>query len=53
MTLLRAMDPTYSTDADILRAFYPTETVKLSPANKARLHGDAEAEIPARSPTTT
>ncbi len=29
MTLLRAMDPTYSTDADILRAFYPTETVKV------------------------
>jgi DNA-directed RNA polymerase subunit beta len=29
MTLLRAMDPTYSTDADIIRAFYPTETVKV------------------------
>ena len=29
MTLLRAMDPAYSTDADILRAFYPTETVKI------------------------
>ena len=25
MTLLRAMDPAYSTDADILQAFYPTE----------------------------
>src|SRR5689334_4281519 len=28
MTLLRAMDPAYSSDADILRAFYPTETIK-------------------------
>ncbi|HEY7152356.1 MAG TPA: DNA-directed RNA polymerase subunit beta [Gemmataceae bacterium] len=28
MTLLRAMDPAYSSDADIIRAFYPTETVK-------------------------
>src|SRR3954463_16618439 len=25
MTLLRAMDPAYTTDADIIRAFYPTE----------------------------
>ncbi|HEY7307754.1 MAG TPA: DNA-directed RNA polymerase subunit beta [Gemmataceae bacterium] len=30
MTLLRAMDPAYSTDADIIRAFYPTETVKTN-----------------------
>ncbi len=30
MTLLRAMDPAYSSDADILRAFYPTETVKVN-----------------------
>jgi DNA-directed RNA polymerase subunit beta len=37
MTLLRAMDPAYSTEADILKAFYPTEVVKLTPANKARL----------------
>src|SRR5438046_7307444 len=29
MTLLRAMDPEYSTDAAILKAFYPTEAVKL------------------------
>src|SRR6266850_1820962 len=34
MTLLRAMDPIYSTDADIIKAFYQTETVKVS-ANKA------------------
>jgi DNA-directed RNA polymerase subunit beta len=39
MTLLRAMDPTYSTDADILRAFYPTEAVKVTPANRQRLEG--------------
>src|ERR1051325_7848688 len=30
MTLLRAMDPAYSTDGDIMRAFYPTETVKVN-----------------------
>src|SRR5258708_21041883 len=32
-TLLRAMDPTYSSYADIIQAFYPTETVKTTPAN--------------------
>jgi DNA-directed RNA polymerase subunit beta len=30
MTLLRAMDPAYSTDADIIRAFYPTETIAVN-----------------------
>lgn len=39
MTLLRAMDPTYSTDADIMRAFYPTEVVKTTPANRDKLEG--------------
>jgi DNA-directed RNA polymerase subunit beta len=39
MTLLRAMDPAYSTDADILRAFYPTEAVKMTPDAKTRLKG--------------
>src|SRR5262249_37301582 len=39
MTLLRAMDPAYSTDEAILKAFYPTETVKLTPANRARIEG--------------
>ena len=29
MTLLRAMDPRFSEDADILRAFYPAEKLKL------------------------
>ncbi|MCS7465934.1 DNA-directed RNA polymerase subunit beta [Stieleria sp. ICT_E10.1] len=34
-TLLRAMDPKYSTDADILQAFYPTRTEKLSSVKSA------------------
>ncbi len=29
-TLLRAMDPKYSTDADLLAAFYETKTIKIS-----------------------
>src|SRR5437667_12491402 len=37
MTLLRAMDPIYSTDADILRAFLPSEMVKITPANRDKL----------------
>src|ERR1700726_1827745 len=37
MTLLRAMDPVYSTDAEILSAFYPTEDVKINPANREKL----------------
>src|SRR5438477_6750038 len=39
MTLLRAMDPIYSTDADIIRAFYPTEEIKLTPANREKIVG--------------
>src|ERR1700676_4981398 len=39
MTLLRAMDPAYSSDADILRAFYPTESVQLDPADREGLTG--------------
>src|SRR5438132_1457335 len=41
MTLLRAMDPAYSSDADIIRAFYPTEGVKTTPANRAKIEGAA------------
>jgi len=37
MTLLRAMDPNYSTDADIIKEFHETESVKLNAAGKARL----------------
>src|SRR5438067_3841969 len=44
MTLLRAMDPKYSTDADIFKAFYPTETVKVNPANRGKLEGAIAAD---------
>src|SRR6516164_11183559 len=37
MTLLRAMDAAYTSDADIMRAFYPTEEVKITPASRDRL----------------
>jgi DNA-directed RNA polymerase subunit beta len=39
LTLLRAMDPAYSSTGDILRAFYPTEEVRCTPANRTRLEG--------------
>jgi DNA-directed RNA polymerase subunit beta len=39
MTLLRAMDPAYSTEADILRAFYPTEVVPVNADARVRLKG--------------
>src|SRR4051794_25989756 len=41
MTLLRAMDQAYSTDADIIRAFYghAVEEVALTPENRDRLRG--------------
>src|SRR5205807_1674062 len=39
MTLLRAMDSVYSTDADILKAFYPIEEVKVTTANREKLVG--------------
>ncbi len=39
MTLLRAMDPSYSDDADIMRAFYPTEFVKVNKDARAKLVG--------------
>jgi len=34
MTLLRAMDPQYSTDEAIMRAFYPVEEMELTAANR-------------------
>src|SRR5205814_2152557 len=37
MTLLRAMDPAFSTDADILKAFYPVEEIKVTPGQPANL----------------
>src|SRR5947209_1073909 len=39
MTLLRAMDAVYSTDEDILKAFYPTQNVSLTPAHREQLEG--------------
>src|SRR5262249_26290779 len=39
MTLLRAMDHAYSTDEDILKAFYPTQSINLTPANRPQLEG--------------
>src|SRR5919106_858551 len=39
MTLLRAMDPAYTSDEAIILAFYPTETVKVNPANRAKIEG--------------
>src|SRR5262245_59938564 len=47
MTLLRAMDESYSSTADILRQFFEPETVKLKGMDKVRLYGDPEKEIPA------
>src|SRR5262245_66479231 len=37
ITLLRAMDPAFSSDADILKAFYPVEELKTTPANRHNL----------------
>src|SRR5260370_964542 len=39
MTLLRAMDPAYTSDEKILEAFYETKSVPLSPDNRERLKG--------------
>jgi len=39
MTLLRAMDPNYSTYAALLRLFYPTHSIKLSGTSAADLLG--------------
>src|SRR5438477_4586168 len=39
MTLLRAMDPAYTSDENILRAFYPIQEVSLTPAHRETLEG--------------
>ena len=44
MTLLRAMSPDYSTNADIIRAFLQSESVKVSPANREKLEGKLLAD---------
>ena len=46
VTLLRAMEPMYSTSAGIIREFYEPETVKITPAAHDKLFGDPEKEIP-------
>jgi DNA-directed RNA polymerase subunit beta len=47
MTLLRAMDPAYSSSAAIIRQFYEAETVKLKSVEaRHRLVGDPEKEVP-------
>src|SRR2546421_8595172 len=45
LTLLRAMDPAYSSTANILKEFYQVEKVKLTDKARAKLVGDAEANI--------
>src|SRR6266581_3978462 len=37
VTLLRAMDPAYSSDADIIRAFYPTEVITTTKDHRAKI----------------
>src|SRR5262245_52386876 len=39
MTLLRAMDSAYSSDEDILKAFYPTQVLTCTPAHKDQFLG--------------
>src|SRR6267142_3111378 len=39
MTLLRAMDPVYSTDEDIIKAFYQTQTITCTPAHREQIEG--------------
>src|SRR2546425_12767949 len=39
MTLLRAMDPGYTTDADIIKAFYPTEVVTTTKEHRETIKG--------------
>ncbi len=41
MTLLRAMDPAYSENSAILKAFYPTyiQSIKVNPENREKIEG--------------
>ncbi len=45
MTLLRAMDPAYSTDADIIQAFYSDETTSSRSRSKAEPRKRSRAAI--------
>jgi DNA-directed RNA polymerase subunit beta len=44
MMLLRAMDPDYSTDEQIIKAFHETKTVTLTPAHRETLEGAHAAQ---------
>src|SRR5438105_7350052 len=44
MTLLRAMDANYSRSADIFKAFYPTESIKVHANNREKLEGALVAD---------
>ena len=39
VTLLRAMDPAYSTNDQVLKAFYPTKVIAFTPANREAIEG--------------
>src|SRR6266542_6414893 len=39
MTLLRAMDPEYSTDEQILRAFHATKSMSVTPEHREQIEG--------------
>src|SRR4051812_38602542 len=39
VTLLRAMDPEYSSNEQVLRAFYPTKIVDLKPSHREAIEG--------------
>ena len=45
LTLLRAMDPMYTSTANILKEFYEPQTMKLSDKSRAQLVGDMENNI--------
>jgi DNA-directed RNA polymerase subunit beta len=48
LTLLRAMDPAYSSTASIIRQFYEPETIKIKNLEaRNKLIGDPEKEVPA------
>ena len=46
LTLLRAMDPAYSSTASLLREFYQVERVKLNDKARAKLVGDPDPVKP-------
>ncbi len=45
LTLLRAMDPALSTNADIIKAFYPTEEVKVNKTHLDKLKEPLSARM--------